>query len=169
MKVSVGSVKRGNFFELCKEEHKKYALVYSCGFVEHFKDYIKVIKLHDKFVKCGGYLVITAPNYRGKIMYMLHRFFDYDNLIIHNIESMNPDEWKEVLEKMNYEILFSGYFGEFEYSPSKEMIEKKCLKRYLYRAAEPVIRYLNHTITRNAPGYSSNCGIVARKKDRGEI
>lgn len=46
---------------------KQYDIVISMGFVEHFFDFEEVIKNHLPFVKKGGKLLITAPNFAGSL------------------------------------------------------------------------------------------------------
>ena len=41
---------------------KKYDLVLSGGFVEHFEDFQAVVSKHTEFVKPGGLVVIIVPN-----------------------------------------------------------------------------------------------------------
>lgn len=43
------------------EPDRKFHVVYSAGFVEHFPDYEEVIRKHWELVLPGGYLVLTIP------------------------------------------------------------------------------------------------------------
>lgn len=125
----VGKVYRGDFFEM--NDSKKYDFVYSCGFIEHFENYKKVISMHVPLVKKGGYLVITTPNFRGRFQYMAHKILDRENLERHNIASMNPEQWKRVLEKEHFKILYCGYFGGIDFWVSNKQERGKIEKNIL--------------------------------------
>jgi L-malate glycosyltransferase len=58
----IGDLSNGNFFDL--PTNKKYTVVSSFGFIEHFENYLAVIKKHCLHVENNGYLAITAPNLR---------------------------------------------------------------------------------------------------------
>ncbi|RYD81645.1 MAG: class I SAM-dependent methyltransferase, partial [Sphingobacteriales bacterium] len=77
-----------DFFEF--KPKQQYDVVASFGFIEHFVDYKSVINTHATLVKENGYLIITTPNFKGKIQHWLHRHFDKSNLALHNIKSMSP-------------------------------------------------------------------------------
>ncbi|WP_432714022.1 class I SAM-dependent methyltransferase, partial [Pedobacter sp.] len=44
---------------------KQYDLVLSCGLIEHFHDTADIINRHVAFVKPGGTLFITLPNFKA--------------------------------------------------------------------------------------------------------
>jgi SAM-dependent methyltransferase len=67
---------------------KFYDLVVSFGLVEHFTDLGEVFSAHIKYMKPGAILLITLPNFRG-INGLLQKYFDPQNLAIHNLEIMN--------------------------------------------------------------------------------
>lgn len=161
LNLSLGKVEKGDFFQVCKSTMKKYEFVYSLGFVEHFRNYKKVICLHDLLVKKNGYLVITTPNYRGKFIYILHRFFNNENLKIHYIPSMKPLEWSEELKKLGYEIIFCGYFGGFCYKHFNSRLSP--IKQIIWKIINPILILMQKMIRKERTCYSRYCGIVARK------
>ena len=139
-----------------------YDFVYSLGFIEHFEDYLDVIMEHDKILKDNGILVITTPNFRGRVQYLAHKFFDEDNLRNHVLKSMNPSEWAAMLKEKNYEILFAGYFGGFDFwvEPKKRSFFKKGLLRlFVYLAG-----FLRTRVKQDRESCAPYCGLIAIKK-----
>ena len=105
----VGEFERKDF--LTMDKTKKYSIVTSFGFIEHFENYKEIIDRHAALVVDGGYIVIGAPNFRHGIQYVFHSLFNNRSLKMHVLESMNPKIWKEQLRNNNFEILFAGYCG----------------------------------------------------------
>lgn len=143
------------------EGRKNYDLVCSFGFIEHFENYLEVIRLHAQYVNKEGLLIITAPNFKGKIQYAVHYLFDKPNLNIHNIESMNPHNWATYLEKEGFEIIFKGYFGGLYFwlgNKGRNWFEKLLL--YLIHG---IASKLRKVIKFDSSMFSYNCGIVAKK------
>jgi len=111
--------KIGNFYnidykEYLKTYYEKYDIVCSFGFIEHFLNYEEVFWDHIKLLKNNGILIIQFPNFRGLVQYSLHKFFDLDNLNNHVIDAMNVEFYEKSIQK-NFEILFSGYYGNFDF------------------------------------------------------
>lgn len=88
---------------------KKWDVVCSFGFIEHFKKPSDVFNRHVNLLKEGGTLVIGLPNFRYA-QYFLHNFFDKDNLKIHNLEVMDLKLLSEMAEKNGLKIDYLGYY-----------------------------------------------------------
>lgn len=157
----VGKVCQGDFFEM--NDSKKYDFVYSCGFIEHFEDYRKVIRMHVPLVKKSGYLVITTPNFRGRFQYMVHKLFDRENLERHNIASMNPDQWKKILEGEHFKILYCGYFGGIDFWVSKKQRRGKT-ETFILNMLMKFIGKIKEKDLKNSKEWSPYIGIVAVKE-----
>lgn len=155
-----GEFMAGDFFETSLE--KKYDVVASFGFIEHFKNFEEVILLHAALVKETGYLIITTPNFRGFIQYMLHKTFDKSNLAVHNLESMRPKKWAKILSDNGFEIITKGYFGNFWFWHGAEKHGK--LKKAILRLAEHSVVFFRKVLWFNSSAFSAYCGIVAKKK-----
>ena len=149
-----------DFFQYQSE--KEFDVVASFGFIEHFIDFNDVISRHAVLVKKDGYLIITTPNFSGLIQFWLHKIFDQNNLALHNTKSMNPTKWKKQLQELNFEILYSGYFGDFWFWHGKENLP--WLKRKLLWFIERAVSVLRKIIWFQSPAFSAYAGIVARKK-----
>ena len=68
-------------------EPSSFDLVYSVGVIEHFEDPRDVVARHVAFVRPGGTALMIVPNYGG-IYGRLQRYFDGENLGLHNLRIM---------------------------------------------------------------------------------
>ncbi|ARS42517.1 methyltransferase type 12 [Sphingobacteriaceae bacterium GW460-11-11-14-LB5] len=91
---------------------KQYDLVLSCGLIEHFNDTADIINRHIAFVKPGGTLFITLPNFKA-VNGWFQKNFDRENYDKHNIDSMDPALLKSICEQTGLKEVKSGYFGRF--------------------------------------------------------
>lgn len=90
----------------------QYDLVLSCGLIEHFLDTEDIIKRHIAFVKPGGTLFITIPNFTA-VNGWFQKKFDKENYDKHNIKSMNPALLASICEKAGLTEVKCGYYGKF--------------------------------------------------------
>lgn len=90
---------------------KLFDVVISIGLVEHFRGELldNTFKLHDSYIKKGGYVVIQMPNFTG-FQYFWHYLFDRADLDNHNIDVMQPSSLKWFQDN-GYEVLFNDYVG----------------------------------------------------------
>ncbi len=91
---------------------KQYDLVLSCGLIEHFNDTADIINRHIAFVKPGGTLFITLPNFKS-VNGWFQKKFDKENYDKHNIDCMDPALLAEICEKAGLKEVKSAYFGQF--------------------------------------------------------
>ncbi|WDF55107.1 class I SAM-dependent methyltransferase [Mucilaginibacter sp. KACC 22063] len=89
-----------------------YDLVLSCGLIEHFNDTKDIIARHAAFLKPGGTLFITLPNFTG-VNGWLQRKYDPENYSKHNIDSMNPQLLADYCKALGLKNVKSGYYGKF--------------------------------------------------------
>ena len=94
------------------QPEQQYDLVLSCGLIEHFLDTEDIIKRHIAFLKPGGTLFITLPNFRS-VNGWFQRKFDKENYDKHNIDCMDPALLAEICEKAGLKEVKSAYFGHF--------------------------------------------------------
>ncbi len=158
--LKLGEIRKGNFFGYVPK--KKCDFVFSLGFVEHFDNFRRVIRMHDKYVKKNGYLLITAPNYRGIINHIWNGLFNPIMMGRHNLASMRPDLWASILEEKGYSIVWKGYFGGFVLWNSDPEESRSKAKNFVMRAVCRVIK--NNADIKSSGFYSPYCGVVARKK-----
>ncbi|MGY3055043.1 SAM-dependent methyltransferase [Pedobacter sp. UYEF25] len=91
---------------------KKYGLVLSCGLIEHFNDTADIINRHIAFLKPGGMLFITLPNFKA-VNGWFQKKFDKENYDKHNIDSMNLELLKSICEEAGLKDVEASYFGKF--------------------------------------------------------
>ncbi|MDP4268860.1 MAG: methyltransferase domain-containing protein [Bacteroidota bacterium] len=157
--LKVGGFEQKNFFDLNPD--KKYGIVYSLGFIEHFNDYKSVIQRHCNLVEDNGILFLATPNFSGAIQYFLHKLIDSENIKRHNLKSMNVDEWSSFLSQNGFEIIQAGYIGGFSfwYEKQKRNVFQRFIKEFM-RHSMPVWQKIFRSPSKL---YSPYCGIIARK------
>lgn len=165
MGLPVGEFWSGDFFEFINTHPDRYDLVCSFGFIEHFENYEEVIKLHVDLVKPKGRIIITTPNFRGWMQWLPRRLLDLENLKKHYLKSMSPLEWRKILESNGFEVIFSGWFGKYEFwvDPSQKRTKWKL---FLLKIVNRIIFNLNKIIKKtgkDSKSYSAFCGIVAER------
>lgn len=89
-----------------------FDLVLSCGLIEHFNDTADIIKRHIAFVKPGGTLFITLPNFKA-LNGWFQKTFDKENYDKHNINCMDPALLAGICQEAGLEVIQSRYFGHF--------------------------------------------------------
>ena len=90
----------------------QYDLVLSCGLIEHFNDTKDIIARHLPFLKPGGTLFITLPNFTG-VNGWVQRKYDMGNYEKHNISSMNPKQLAAYCRELGLKNVEAGYYGKF--------------------------------------------------------
>lgn len=161
--VACGDFFEIDFFEFCKDRSRRYDAVVSFGFVEHFTKFEKVFFHHAELVADGGYLIVTFPNFLGHLQFALHSLLDADGMQRHNTEAMNVARYQKIAEAMDFEVLFSGYFGGFNFWSSTPL-EKRNSKELL--SLDLGIATLNacKAVAGDNPAWSQYGGIVAKKR-----
>jgi SAM-dependent methyltransferase len=91
---------------------QQYDLVLSCGLIEHFNDTVDIINRHIAFVKPGGTLFITLPNFKA-LNGWFQKEFDRENYDKHNISCMDPVFLASICEKAGLTVVQSRYFGNY--------------------------------------------------------
>lgn len=94
------------------QPEQRYDLVLSCGLIEHFVDTADIIKRHIGFLKPGGTLFITLPNFKA-VNGWFQKQFDPENYKIHNINCMDPELLAGICKAQGLEVIKAGYYGNF--------------------------------------------------------
>ena len=89
-----------------------YDLVVSNGLIEHFLDTADIIRKHAAFVRPGGQLLITLPNFRG-LNGWFQRTFDPDNYAKHNIGCMDIGFLSKTCDALGLKEVEVRYEGRF--------------------------------------------------------
>lgn len=90
---------------------RKYDIVFSSGFIEHFEDTQDAISRHVELLSENGQLLILIPNFLG-LNGELQRRFDKENLEAHNLQSMEILHLKEIMHSFNLHDLSIEYIGK---------------------------------------------------------
>jgi SAM-dependent methyltransferase len=101
---------KADFFEFMPA--KKYDLVLSGGFAEHFDDYESVVKRHAEWAKPGGLVVIIVPNLTH-IHKLLCGLFAPNVLRVHRFPLMRNDILRQTLEMAGLRVLHCEYHKTF--------------------------------------------------------
>jgi hypothetical protein len=157
--LKVGAIQRSDAMRAAVDQ--QHDLVYSVGFIEHFQNYTAVIHAHDAMVKRGGILAISCPNFRGGLQHWLHSRFDARNLRLHNVGSMDPDDWSRTVSGLGYRVLYSGCFGGFDFWTDNRL-ERPALAKRLVAAAFKVAGKFGGWLP-DDPRWSPYVGLVAQK------
>ncbi len=124
---------------------QKYDLVLSCGLIEHFKDTKDIIERHLEFLKPGGTLFITLPNFRS-VNGWVQKTFDRDNYLKHYIECMDTEYLAAILEKLGMKSIKSSYFGRYSV-----WLENKDQKSGVTKAFIKSIWFIGKVVTKVLP------------------
>ncbi len=160
LKPSDISVIENDLFQFQPEQ--QFDLVLSCGLIEHFKDTKDIIERHLEFLKPGGILFITLPNFKS-VNGWVQKTFDPENYDKHNIDCMDSDLLESVLKGLNLEVLKAGYWGRYSV-----WLENKAEKSALTKTFIKTIWYIGKVATKLIPIESKMLSpyimLVARKK-----
>lgn len=141
----------------------KFDIVASFGFIEHFKDYEREISKHLNLVAENGFIVLTTPNFRSKLNYFLHKLFNPHFLKHHNIEVMNPEKWKKIILNSGFKIIYSGYFGYFNFwvekNENRNIVVNGLLKVFLF-----LLPLISRILPKNKLLSSPYCGLIAKRE-----
>ena len=131
---------------------KKYDIVISNGFIEHFEDYNSIVKKHAALLNEGGTLLIMVPNKR-----YVRKWFDwlcdYDNLKIHNTECMSKQVFNNFAVDNNLSVIDIGYFGSFAYNVHHSL---NLVQQLIYHCTRFLFKNVNPFISKNTNKYFSS-------------
>lgn len=127
------------------EPEKQYDLVLSCGLIEHFRDTKDVMFRHLAYLKPGGTLFITLPNFKS-VNGWVQKTFDHDNYHKHHIDCMDIKLLSNILQDLNLKVVKAGYWGRFSV-----WLENKDEKSILAKAFVKTIWYIGKIATKIIP------------------
>ncbi|MDD5676904.1 MAG: methyltransferase domain-containing protein [Kiritimatiellae bacterium] len=143
------------------ESKENYDFVCSFGFVEHFTDLEQVLRAHLKFMRPGGILLITLPNFKG-VNGLVQKIFDPATLAIHNLKVMNPKLLRKTLSTLGLQDI------QVEYYPStsvwlEEFDRRNFIVRLITRIVNKLISLLAGICGRQSRWFSDSIIVIARK------
>lgn len=122
-----------------------YDMVLSFGLIEHFIDTKDIIERHLQFLKPGGVLFITLPNFHS-VNGWVQRKFDKENYDKHYINCMDPQLLMEICKYLGLKKIRCYYHGKFS-----TWLENRDQKSKLVRAFVKTIWFTGKVITKVIP------------------
>jgi SAM-dependent methyltransferase len=157
----VGDFWQQDFFSF--QPPRKYDIVCSFGFFEHFIEWETVVARHLEWVAPEGLLVIMCPNFAGAWQKHFHRLFDKQNLLHHHLPAMDPCQWRALVEKAGLTTLFCGHFGRFDFRVAYQQRSffAKLMVHGMVDIFVPLLRRLPWPEGKKL--YAPCCGLIAKK------
>ena len=108
--LAEGSIRtlKEDFLEFATD--KRYDVVFSAGFIEHFLDLGLVLRKMCDLLKPGGTLFASVPNFRG-INGLIQKMFDGSNYDAHNLEAMNTRRLEDICGSLGLQQFRAFYYG----------------------------------------------------------
>lgn len=140
---------------------KKYDLVSSFGFVEHFEGRTNddVIQKHINLLNKEGYLVLEVPNLRG-IRYIKNLLFDRKILKKHNLKIMKLSYFRKISKDYGLKIIYLNYHGGGFFGMVRRFFEKVILRKKI--DSIQLQKDLEEKL--NDPFFSSSIIFIAKKE-----
>lgn len=114
------------------EPDRRFDLVISNGFIEHFENYDEVLDRHCQYLAPGGAMLVMIPNKRYfRKWYGL--LLDKANLKAHNLKCMNLETFRHFAVRNKLDIEFLDYFGGFPYGVHQKLSFPKTLIFQIFR------------------------------------
>lgn len=144
---------------------KRYDIVASYGFIEHFEQPEQVIRQHADLVSDGGLLIIEVPNIRY-FNYLLYRIMDSALLSAHNLSIMDARRLRQAVETAgSFDILYNGYYKSsfLSFNPDNRAISGHPWRRRIIGALRKLHERL-HMDNYPSRYFSPYLIIIARKR-----
>ena len=100
----------GDVFDLNID--KKFDVVMSAGFIEHFSDVTTVVDKHIDYLAPNGILILTVPNLLG-LNGLIQKIVDKETYNTHFLETMNDKNLKQIVSSRNLDIEYVSYHSKF--------------------------------------------------------
>jgi 2-polyprenyl-3-methyl-5-hydroxy-6-metoxy-1,4-benzoquinol methylase len=139
---------------------RSYDVVCSFGLIEHFAQWPELVERHAQLVRPGGWLALSTPNFRGGLQQALHRWLDPVNLAEHNLDAMQPQLWREVVQKLGFEVIMCGYIGPFDFWVGRQ--SRTAFQHFTLKVLHRLKR-VGQVLPDNVGVYAPYCGLIARK------
>jgi len=155
---AIGTFTRGDFETF--SPGRRYDVVSSFGFIEHFTTWAEVLARHCDLVAPGGYLVIETPNFSGLTQRVLRQLFDPQDLARHHLPAMHVEAWADVVTLLGFEIVHVGPLGKFHFWRAEAGEGMRFELATLLDVVMPVLATREETSTLSTAGF---LGLVARR------
>lgn len=141
---------------------KKWDIVISIGFIEHFGDYNKVLDKHLDYLAEGGAMIIMIPNKRF-LRKWYGKLVDKKNLEIHNLKCMKLSVFKEFASRNNLNIQYLNYEGGFPFNVHQPLV---FWQKIIYKLTRLIFINLNKVLKKHPSKWWSGTiiGIFVKSK-----
>jgi SAM-dependent methyltransferase len=156
---TVGDIEKADVFKY--QPPKKYDIVASFGFIEHFSNFTDLIKQQISWTKPGGFTIISVPDFANPVQGFFHKLADKELLSIHNLKAMDLKAWKEALKGTNTEIIFEGHFGGYAFWAGQQ--KRNIFQKLIVKTGYFLNNTLSGKIKKSSPLYSPFMGIILKK------
>lgn len=145
-----------------------FDVVYSMGLIEHFENPAEIIDAHIKLLKNGGTLIITIPNLKNSLSFTLNKIMGKEKKLLdtHNLEIMDKNTLRQLLQDKGVDILKLDYFGPVDLTGAFSGISSKPAL-YLAHLLNQVIGYATFFMPGSA--YFSPHLVLIGEKVEGEL
>lgn len=140
---------------------KKYDILFSHGFIEHFNNYDEILDKHADLVADGGCMMITVPNKRW-LRYLYGLLLDKKNLDNHNTACMSKKVFLNFVKRNNLELVDFSYYGGFPYAVHQKL---NLMQRMLYGVLRRFFKVVNPILSKYPNRFACSLLIcIARKR-----
>ncbi|WP_456376727.1 class I SAM-dependent methyltransferase [Lutibacter sp.] len=151
-----------NFMEF---EHEPFDVVFSAGFVEHFKEVLPVFQKKVDLCKInGGYIVTMIPSMQG-FNWWISKVFRPEVAKVHF--PMNKKELLNYHEKLGVKTLYCDYLGSYQIAPpmDKNDFSKKhpyisAIINFPFKAWNKVINFIFQKLKINPKSGLISSGVI---------
>jgi len=140
---------------------RRFDVVASFGFLEHFTNWEEILKRHADLVGSGGHLIVEVPNFIGAVQGWIHKHLDKEGYGRHHIPAMDIEKWIPILRSEGFEVICKDYFGEFHFWLSHE--NRGIVKKILIKGLKISRRPLSALFPGNSRLYSPYGGVIAKR------
>ncbi|MGB0403290.1 MAG: class I SAM-dependent methyltransferase [Salibacteraceae bacterium] len=144
------------------EPEKKYDLVFSIGFIEHFRDTKNLLEIHSKYLSENGTLLIIVPNFLGVNGWM-NKTFDRANFDKHFLDCMDKDNLEELSNEIGLNVVSSEYYGGFSIW-LENMAKKSGIFKLIFKSVWIVGKVFSKILRKETQLLSPYTILIARKK-----
>jgi SAM-dependent methyltransferase len=139
--VQAGTIEiiKGDFFSFTSS--RKFSVVFSWGFIEHFRDIRDVVRRHWNLVEEGGYLLIGLPNLKG-LPGWFTKLVDRTFLDIHNLECMEIKYLSDICNSLSMTDAEVFYYGKPKIWINASSKYNNKVVRFLVWAVNMFLRYI---------------------------
>ncbi len=108
---NVADIKEDDFLKF--KTNKKYDLVCSFGFIEHFNNWYEMINRQLVMTASSGLCIVEVPNLNSPLYRLLYGIFEPDILKSHKSDAMSLKNITNYINELKYDIKTADYVGNF--------------------------------------------------------